>query len=156
MKSNALKLENSSRNVCMIWAQLLKSTLLKYFSTVQKLILDFTTSPKLYILRIFRALVPTDSNLLWFFRGSHFGLQSQKKKHLYIFFFAHTGKACKSQWMFWLIIILVFLNTCVLATEHYRQPAWLDDFQEYTNLFFVVLFTCEMFLKMYSLGFQVS
>ena len=57
--------------------------------------------------------------------------------------------------MFWLIIILVFLNTCVLATEHYRQPAWLDDFQEITNLFFVVLFTFEMFLKMYSLGFQV-
>ena len=57
--------------------------------------------------------------------------------------------------MFWLIIVLVFLNTCVLATEHYKQPAWLDDFQEITNIFFVVLFTCEMFLKMYSLGFQV-
>ena len=41
------------------------------------------------------------------------------------------------------------------ATEHYRQPPWLDDFQEITNLFFVVLFTFEMFLKMYSLGFQV-
>ena len=65
-------------------------------------------------------------------------------------------KAVKSQAMFWIIIVLVFLNTCVLATEHYRQPAWLDDFQEITNLFFVVLFTCEMFLKMYSLGFQVS
>ena len=59
------------------------------------------------------------------------------------------------QAMFWLIIVLVFLNTCVLATEHYKQPAWLDDFQEITNIFFVVLFTCEMFLKMYSLGFQV-
>lgn len=65
-------------------------------------------------------------------------------------------KAVKSQAMFWLIIILVFLNTCVLATEHYRQPAWLDDFQNITNLFFIVLFTCEMFIKMYSLGFQVS
>ena len=65
-------------------------------------------------------------------------------------------KAVKSQGMFWLIISLVFLNTCVLATEHYRQPAWLDDFQVITNLFFVVLFTFEMFLKMYSLGFQVS
>merc|ERR550532_1788606 len=63
-------------------------------------------------------------------------------------------KAVKSQAMFWLIIILVFLNTCVLATEHYRQPAWLDDFQNITNLFFIVLFTCEMFIKMYSLGFQ--
>ena len=79
-------------------------------------------------------------------------------------------KICKSQWMFWLIVILVFLNTCVLATEHHHQPPWLDDFQvgqftnpktpftttsefqEYTNLFFVCLFTCEMLLKMYALG----
>merc|ERR1719334_2771842 len=61
-------------------------------------------------------------------------------------------KICKSQWMFWLIVILVFLNTCVLATEHHNQPPWLDDFQEYTNLFFVCLFTCEMMLKMYALG----
>ena len=63
-------------------------------------------------------------------------------------------KICKSQWMFWLIVILVFLNTCVLATEHHDQPLWLDDFQEYTNLFFVCLFTCEMLLKMYALGFS--
>jgi len=56
--------------------------------------------------------------------------------------------------MFWFIIILVFLNTIVLATEHYRQPEWLDHFQEMTNLFFVALFTLEMFLKMYALGFQ--
>ena len=56
--------------------------------------------------------------------------------------------------MFWFIIILVLLNTCVLATEHYRQPTWLDQFQEITNLFFVVLFTLEMLLKMYALGFQ--
>jgi len=63
-------------------------------------------------------------------------------------------KVCKSQSMFWLIVILVFLNTCVLATEHHNQPLWLDDFQEYTNLFFVCLFTCEMLLKMYALGFS--
>ena len=58
--------------------------------------------------------------------------------------------------MFWIIIVLVFLNTCVLATEHYKQPKWLDYFQDVTNLFFVVLFTFEMFLKMYSLGYRVS
>merc|ERR1719153_918926 len=29
-------------------------------------------------------------------------------------------KVCKSQSMFWLIVILVFLNTCVLATEHHN------------------------------------
>uniref|UniRef100_A0A1Q3G4E2 Voltage-dependent L-type calcium channel subunit alpha n=2 Tax=Culex tarsalis TaxID=7177 RepID=A0A1Q3G4E2_CULTA len=63
-------------------------------------------------------------------------------------------KAVKSQAFYWLIIVLVFLNTGVLATEHYQQPPWLDDFQEYTNMFFVALFTMEMLLKMYSLGFQ--
>ncbi|XP_063698598.1 muscle calcium channel subunit alpha-1 [Culicoides brevitarsis] len=63
-------------------------------------------------------------------------------------------RAVKSQAFYWLIIVLVFLNTGVLATEHYKQPPWLDDFQEYTNMFFVALFTMEMILKMYSLGFQ--
>nr|CAH7712635.1 unnamed protein product [Callosobruchus chinensis] len=63
-------------------------------------------------------------------------------------------KAVKSQTFYWLIIVLVFLNTGVLATEHYNQPHWLDDFQEYTNMFFIALFTMEMLLKMYSLGFQ--
>lgn len=38
-------------------------------------------------------------------------------------------KAVKSQAFYWLIIVLVFLNTAVLATEHYNQPYWLDDFQ---------------------------
>ena len=65
-------------------------------------------------------------------------------------------RAVKSQTMFWLIIMLVFLNTCVLATEHYKQPPWLDYFQDVTNLFFVILFTLEMFMKMYALGLQVN
>lgn len=38
-------------------------------------------------------------------------------------------KTVKSQAFYWLIIILVFLNTGVLSTEHYMQPAWLDQFQ---------------------------
>ncbi|KAK3102999.1 hypothetical protein FSP39_015655 [Pinctada imbricata] len=63
-------------------------------------------------------------------------------------------KLVKSQAFYWLVIIMVFLNTCVLTSEHYKQPDWLDQFQEVANLFFVVLFTFEMLLKMYSLGFQ--
>lgn len=43
-------------------------------------------------------------------------------------------KAVKSQAFYWLIIVLVFLNTGVLATEHYQQPHWLDEFQGYTHL----------------------
>ncbi|XP_059047700.1 muscle calcium channel subunit alpha-1 isoform X2 [Achroia grisella] len=63
-------------------------------------------------------------------------------------------RAVKSQTFYWLIIVLVFLNTVVLASEHYQQPPWLDHFQEYGNAFFVALFTLEMLVKMYSLGLQ--
>ncbi|XP_026318238.1 muscle calcium channel subunit alpha-1-like [Hyposmocoma kahamanoa] len=63
-------------------------------------------------------------------------------------------RAVKSQTFYWLIIVLVFLNTVVLASEHHRQPRWLDSFQEYGNAFFVALFTLEMLVKMYSLGLQ--
>ncbi|KAG1664655.1 Muscle calcium channel subunit alpha-1 [Nymphon striatum] len=63
-------------------------------------------------------------------------------------------KAVKSQVFYWVVIILVFLNTGVLASEHYRQPDWLDQLQEVTNIFFVALFSVEMLIKMYSLGFQ--
>uniref|UniRef100_A0A915PYJ4 Voltage-dependent L-type calcium channel subunit alpha n=1 Tax=Setaria digitata TaxID=48799 RepID=A0A915PYJ4_9BILA len=58
----------------------------------------------------------------------------------------------KSQTFYWLVIILVLLNTLVLTTEHYKQEPWLDHFQTVANLFFVVLFSMEMVLKMYSLG----
>ena len=57
---------------------------------------------------------------------------------------------------FQVIIVLVFLNSCVLATEHYNQPDWLSRFQEGANLTFVALFTVELFFKLYALGFHVS
>ncbi|XP_022247944.1 muscle calcium channel subunit alpha-1-like isoform X2 [Limulus polyphemus] len=63
-------------------------------------------------------------------------------------------KGVKSQAFYWIVIVLVFFNTFTLASEHYQQPAWLDSFQEVANMFFVVLFSLEMILKMYSLGFQ--
>lgn len=63
-------------------------------------------------------------------------------------------KAVKSQVFYWIVIVMVFLNTCVLTSEHYNQPFWLDMFQDIANMFFIVLFTLEMLLKIYSLGFQ--
>ena len=36
-------------------------------------------------------------------------------------------RMCKQQWWFWLVIILVFLNTCTVAVEHYNQPQWLTE-----------------------------
>ncbi|KAF8781415.1 Voltage-dependent L-type calcium channel subunit like protein [Argiope bruennichi] len=60
----------------------------------------------------------------------------------------------KSKAFYWIVIVLVFLNTLALASEHNSQPPWLDYFQEIANLFFVALFTLEMLLKLFSLGFQ--
>lgn len=49
-------------------------------------------------------------------------------------------KAVKSQAFYWLIIVLVFLNTAVLASEHYRQPDWLSKFQgAFTVIFYILL-----------------
>ncbi|XP_035230551.1 voltage-dependent calcium channel type D subunit alpha-1-like isoform X2 [Stegodyphus dumicola] len=63
-------------------------------------------------------------------------------------------KMVKSKAFYWIVIVLVFLNTLALASEHNSQPPWLDYFQEIANLFFVVLFTLEMLLKLFSLGIQ--
>jgi voltage-dependent calcium channel L type alpha-1D len=35
----------------------------------------------------------------------------------------------KSQFFYWLIIVLVFLNTVIVAFEYHKQPKFMDDFQ---------------------------
>ncbi|XP_075437827.1 voltage-dependent L-type calcium channel subunit alpha-1F-like [Ascaphus truei] len=62
--------------------------------------------------------------------------------------------AVKSVTFYWMVLILVFLNTLTIASEHYRQPEWLTQIQGYANKVLLSLFTLEMLLKMYSLGFQ--
>ncbi|XP_048877532.1 voltage-dependent L-type calcium channel subunit alpha-1D-like isoform X2 [Brienomyrus brachyistius] len=62
--------------------------------------------------------------------------------------------AVKSVACYWLVIVLVFLNTLTICTEHYNQPEWLSQIQEGANKVLLSMFTCEMLLKMYSLGFQ--
>uniref|UniRef100_A0A673GDT3 Voltage-dependent L-type calcium channel subunit alpha n=1 Tax=Sinocyclocheilus rhinocerous TaxID=307959 RepID=A0A673GDT3_9TELE len=64
----------------------------------------------------------------------------------------HT--AVKSVTFYWLVLILVFLNTALSASEHYNQPDWLTDVQDIANKVLLSLFTVEMLLKMYSLGLQ--
>ncbi|XP_063063682.1 calcium channel, voltage-dependent, L type, alpha 1F subunit [Engraulis encrasicolus] len=60
--------------------------------------------------------------------------------------------AVKSVPFYWLVLLLVFLNTALSASEHYNQPEWLTDFQNIANKVLLSLFTVEMLLKMYSLG----
>lgn len=46
------------------------------------------------------------------------------------FWIRHT---VKTQWFYWFVIVLVFLNTACVAVEHYDQPKYLSDFLcEYT------------------------
>uniref|UniRef100_A0A4W4GLI8 Voltage-dependent L-type calcium channel subunit alpha n=1 Tax=Electrophorus electricus TaxID=8005 RepID=A0A4W4GLI8_ELEEL len=58
----------------------------------------------------------------------------------------------KSVAFYWLVIILVFLNTLTISSEHYNQPYWLTQIQEVVNKVLLSLFTVEMLVKMYSLG----
>lgn len=37
--------------------------------------------------------------------------------------------AVKSVTFYWLVIILVFLNTLTISSEHYNQPLWLTQVQ---------------------------
>ncbi|XP_065427316.1 voltage-dependent L-type calcium channel subunit alpha-1F [Chrysemys picta bellii] len=62
--------------------------------------------------------------------------------------------AVKSVSFYWMVLILVFLNTLTIASEHYNQPDWLTQIQAYANKVLLSLFTLEMLLKLYSLGLQ--
>ncbi|XP_070594614.1 voltage-dependent L-type calcium channel subunit alpha-1D isoform X2 [Erythrolamprus reginae] len=62
--------------------------------------------------------------------------------------------AVKSVSFYWLVIVLVFLNTLTISSEHYNQADWLTEIQDIANKVLLALFTCEMLVKMYSLGLQ--
>jgi len=131
---NAIKVDLSSAKQNNVVAGLLKSAMLPLQQVVDAKVTEEGRKPRKHI-----------RQTAWQKRMKSFEKWNRTMRR-------KARKICKSQWMFWLIVILVFLNTCVLATEHHHQPPWLDDFQEYTNLFFVCLFTFEMLLKMYALG----
>merc|ERR1719483_1270149 len=61
-------------------------------------------------------------------------------------------KWCKTPAWFWFVIVLVFLNTCTVAVEHYNQPEWLTEFLFYCEFVFLALFVFEMGVRMYALG----
>merc|ERR550517_1104478 len=61
-------------------------------------------------------------------------------------------KCCKTPAWFWFVIVLVFLNTCTVAVEHYNQPDWLTEWLFYCEIVFLGLFIFEMGMRMYALG----
>lgn len=58
----------------------------------------------------------------------------------------------KTQTFYWIVIVLVFLNTTCVAVEHHRQPQWLTEFLYYAEFAFLGLFIFEMLIKVYALG----
>ncbi|KAM8913691.1 dihydropyridine-sensitive L-type skeletal muscle calcium channel subunit alpha-1-like isoform 2-T2 [Spinachia spinachia] len=59
----------------------------------------------------------------------------------------------KSKLLHWWVIMLVLLNTLVIATEHHRQSQRLTNWQGNANKMLLSMFALEMFMKMYALGF---
>nr|AAA31159.1 dihydropyridine calcium channel receptor protein [Oryctolagus cuniculus] len=60
----------------------------------------------------------------------------------------------KSRVFYWLVILIVALNTLSIASEHHNQPLWLTHLQDIANRVLLSLFTIEMLLKMYGLGLR--
>ncbi|CAM4610423.1 voltage-dependent L-type calcium channel subunit alpha-1S [Lepidochelys kempii] len=58
----------------------------------------------------------------------------------------------KSKFFYWLVILLISLNTLSIASEHHWQPEWLTRVQDSANRVLLSLFAAEMLLKMYALG----
>ncbi|XP_034028881.1 voltage-dependent L-type calcium channel subunit alpha-1D [Thalassophryne amazonica] len=63
--------------------------------------------------------------------------------------------AVKTTNFYWLVLLLVFLNTAASASEHYGQTKWLTEMQERANKILLLLFTLEMLMKMYAFGLQI-
>ncbi|KFO24422.1 Voltage-dependent L-type calcium channel subunit alpha-1S [Fukomys damarensis] len=60
----------------------------------------------------------------------------------------------KSKVFYWLVILIVALNTLSIASEHHSQPLWLTHLQDVANRVLLALFTIEMLMKMYGLGLR--
>ncbi|NXT65783.1 CAC1S protein, partial [Chaetops frenatus] len=60
----------------------------------------------------------------------------------------------KSKFFYWLVILMVALNTLSIASEHHFQPEWLTRVQDNANRLLLALFVAEMLLKMYALGLR--
>nr|BAA13136.2 voltage-dependent calcium channel [Heterololigo bleekeri] len=64
-------------------------------------------------------------------------------------------KCVKTQGFYWFVIILVFLNTLCVASEHYGQAEWHTEFLYVMEFAFLALFMSEMLIKMYGLGVRL-
>ena len=57
-----------------------------------------------------------------------------------------------SQAFYWVVILLVFINTVIKASVHHNMPKWWKEFMDISDIIFLVLFSGEVLLKIYGLG----
>lgn len=50
------------------------------------------------------------------------------------------------------IILCIVVNIIIMASEHYKQPKWLEKLQDTSNLVFNIIFTIEAVLKILAFG----
>uniref|UniRef100_A0A8C1LT40 Voltage-dependent L-type calcium channel subunit alpha n=1 Tax=Cyprinus carpio TaxID=7962 RepID=A0A8C1LT40_CYPCA len=60
----------------------------------------------------------------------------------------------KSKFFNWWVLLVVLLNTLVIATEHHNQTEGLTSFQDTANVILLICFTIEMVMKMYAFGLR--
>lgn len=58
-------------------------------------------------------------------------------------------------WFDKFIIIIIVINTLILASESYEQAEWFQTLNDISNYIFTVIFLLEMLLKMFGLGFKM-
>ncbi|MCI4380806.1 hypothetical protein PGIGA_G00244170 [Pangasianodon gigas] len=58
----------------------------------------------------------------------------------------------KSKVFYWLVILVVLLNTLAIASEHHPQSEWMTQFQDTVNKILLTCFAIEMVMKMYAFG----
>ncbi|XP_063284375.1 voltage-dependent R-type calcium channel subunit alpha-1E isoform X7 [Pelobates fuscus] len=58
----------------------------------------------------------------------------------------------KSQVFYWMVLMVVALNTACVAVVHHNQAIWLSNILYYAEFLFLGLFLVEMSFKMYGMG----
>ncbi|KAM9476166.1 calcium channel, voltage-dependent, L type, alpha 1S subunit, b [Clarias gariepinus] len=61
----------------------------------------------------------------------------------------------KSKVFYWLVILVVLLNTLAIACEHHPQSEWMTQFEDTVNKILLSCFAIEMIMKMYAFGLRM-
>uniref|UniRef100_A0A672LPC8 Voltage-dependent L-type calcium channel subunit alpha n=1 Tax=Sinocyclocheilus grahami TaxID=75366 RepID=A0A672LPC8_SINGR len=83
------------------------------------------------------------NRVIYFYRlARRWNIVLRRKCHVWV----------KSKFFNWWVLLVVLLNTLVIAMEHHNQTEGLTSFQDTANVILLACFTIEMVMKMYAFG----